>query len=279
MARGEIDREDVAVLVVVVFQGLDFLMAELGVLARWMGGLWRRYEEGRGFEGGGGVGEASLGRTQERSWRGRAISTASSISAPSSRRSSSSEELLSEDVVQFSSLSSVLSSAARVERVMARGKLGAKEDLKRRLMRFDEREGWTEDDSEYEVSWDLMRCDFRELAPETTSMSDVELCPLPRWVPMVADQRGLLRVVLARLRMNDCRFSCMLRSSLALSSIVRSLLLALSLRGTRRTLFRLLSAPTRNVLDSTNDSCVGGRGKSEGRVLSILVPRVVTEPP
>jgi hypothetical protein len=127
-----------------------------------------------------------------------------------------------------------------------------------------------------------MRFDFRELAPETTSMSDVELCPLARWVPMVADQRGLLRVVLARLRMNDCRFSCMLRSSLALSSIVRSLLLALalalSLRGTRRTLFRLLSAPTRNVLDSTNDSCVGGRGKSEGRVLSMLVPRVVTEP-
>lgn len=109
-------------------------------------------------------------------------------------------------------------------------------------------------------------------------MSDVELCPLPRWVPIVADQRGLLKVVLARLRMNDCRFSCILRSSLALSSIVRSLLLALSLRGTRRTLFRLLSAPTRNVLDSTNDSCVGGRGKSEGRVLSILVPRVVTEP-
>jgi hypothetical protein len=120
MARGEIDREDVAVLVVVVFQGLDFLMAELGVLARWMGGLWRRYEEGRGFEGGGGVGEASLGRTQERSWRGRAISTASSISAPSSRRSSSSSELLSEDVVQFSSLSSVLSSAARVERTRIR---------------------------------------------------------------------------------------------------------------------------------------------------------------
>lgn len=38
MARGEIGREEVAVLVV-VFQGLDFLMAELGVLARWIGGL------------------------------------------------------------------------------------------------------------------------------------------------------------------------------------------------------------------------------------------------
>lgn len=121
-----------------------------------------------------------------------------------------------------------------------------------------------------------MRFDFRELAPETTSMSDVELCPLPRWVPMVADQRGLLRVVLARLRMNDWRFSCMLRSSLALSSIVQSLL-ALSLRGTRRTLLRL-SVPTRNNLEPTNDSCVGGRGKSEGRVLSMLVPRVVNEP-
>lgn len=123
-----------------------------------------------------------------------------------------------------------------------------------------------------------MRLDFRELAPDTTSMSDVELCPLPRWVPIVADHSGLLSVVLARLRMNDCRFSCMLRSSLVLSSIVRSLLLVLSLRGTRRTLFRLLSAPTRNDLDSTNDSCVGGRGKSEGRVLSMLVPRVVNEP-
>jgi hypothetical protein len=41
MARGEIERDEVAVLAV-VFQGLDFLMAELGVLARWMGGLWRR---------------------------------------------------------------------------------------------------------------------------------------------------------------------------------------------------------------------------------------------
>jgi hypothetical protein len=86
-----------------------------------------------------------LGRTQERSWRGRAISSASSISASSSWRSLSSEELLSEDVVQLSSLSS---SAARVERVMARGKLGAKEDLKRRLIRLEEREGWMEEDSE-----------------------------------------------------------------------------------------------------------------------------------
>ena len=143
-ARGEIEREEVAVLVV-VFQGLDFLMTELGVLARWIGGLWRRYEEGGGFEGGG-VGEASLGRTQERSWRGRAISTASSISVSASRWSSlSSEELLSEDVVQLSSLSS---SGARVERMMARGKLGAKEDLKRRLMWFEEREGWMDEDSE-----------------------------------------------------------------------------------------------------------------------------------
>lgn len=91
------------------------------------------------------MGEASLGSTQERSWRGRAISSASSIAASASRRSLSSEELLSEDVVQLSSLSS---SAARVEWVMARGKLGAKEDLKRRLMRFEEREGWMEDDSE-----------------------------------------------------------------------------------------------------------------------------------
>lgn len=97
-----------------------------------------------------------------------------------------------------------------------------------------------------------MRFDFRESAPETTSMSDVELCPLPRWVPIVADQRGLLSVVLARLRMNDCRFSCMLRSSLALSSTVRSLL-ALSLRATKRTLFRL-SVPARNDLEPTNDS-------------------------
>ena len=143
-ARGEIEREEVAVLVV-VFQGLDFLMTELGVLARWIGGLWWRYEEGGGLEGGG-VGEASLGRTQERSWRGRAISTASSISVSASRWSSlSSEELLSEDVVQLSSLSS---SGARVERVMARGKLGANEDLKRRLMRFEEREGWMDEDSE-----------------------------------------------------------------------------------------------------------------------------------
>ena len=86
-----------------------------------------------------------MGRTQERSRRGRAISSASSISASSSWRSLSSEELLSEDVVQLSSLSS---SAARVERVMARGKLGAKEDLKRRLIRFEEREGWIDEDSE-----------------------------------------------------------------------------------------------------------------------------------
>lgn len=41
MARGEMDREEVAVLAVRL-QGLGFLMAELGVLARWMGGLWRR---------------------------------------------------------------------------------------------------------------------------------------------------------------------------------------------------------------------------------------------
>jgi hypothetical protein len=77
------EREEVELLA--VFQGLDFLMAELGVLARCMGGLWRRYEDGGGFEGGGGVGEASLGSTQERSWRGRAISSASSISVSASR--------------------------------------------------------------------------------------------------------------------------------------------------------------------------------------------------
>lgn len=41
MARGEMERDEVAVLAV-VFQGLIFLTAELGVLARWMGGLWRR---------------------------------------------------------------------------------------------------------------------------------------------------------------------------------------------------------------------------------------------
>lgn len=91
------------------------------------------------------MGEASLGSTQDLSWRGRAISSASSISASTSRRSLSSEELLSEEVVQLSSLSSF---AARVERVMARGKLGANEDLKRRLMRFEDGKGWMEEDSE-----------------------------------------------------------------------------------------------------------------------------------
>lgn len=40
-ARGEIECDEVAMLAV-AFQGLVFLITELGVLARYMGGLWRR---------------------------------------------------------------------------------------------------------------------------------------------------------------------------------------------------------------------------------------------
>jgi hypothetical protein len=67
---------------------------------------------------GGGVGDASFGRTQERSWRGRAISSASSISALRSML-----EELSDEVSHLSLSAS--SSFARVDRVMTRGKLGA----------------------------------------------------------------------------------------------------------------------------------------------------------
>jgi hypothetical protein len=64
------------------------------------------------------VGDASFGITQERSCLGRAISSASSISALRSML-----EELSDDV---SHLSLSASSSARVDRVMTRGKLGAK---------------------------------------------------------------------------------------------------------------------------------------------------------
>ena len=131
-ASVEIEREEEAVV-----QGLGLLTterAELGaVLARWLEGC--RCEGGAV---GGGVGEASFGRTQERSCRGRAISSASSISAS---RSAAALELLSEDVSQ-SSLS------ARVDFVMARGKLGAKVERMRWLRRLEERVGWIEEDSE-----------------------------------------------------------------------------------------------------------------------------------
>ena len=131
-ASVEIEREEEAVV-----QGLGLLTterAELGaVLARWLEGC--RCEGGAV---GGGVGEASFGRTQERSCRGRAISSASSISAS---RSAAALELLSEDVSQ-SSLS------ARVDFVMARGKLGANVERMRWLRRLEERVGWMEEDSE-----------------------------------------------------------------------------------------------------------------------------------
>lgn len=118
-----------------VVQGLGLRTdkAELGVLTRWL--------EGRRCEGGavgGGVGDASFGRTQERSCRGSAISSASSISAS---RSAAALELLSEEVSQ-SSLS------ARVDFVMARGKFGAKVERMRWLRRLEERVGWMEEDSE-----------------------------------------------------------------------------------------------------------------------------------
>ena len=86
---------------------------------------------------GGGVGDASFGRTQERSCRGRAISSASSISASRS----AALELLSEEVSQ-SSLS------ARVDFVRARGKFGAKVERMRWLRRLEERVGWMDEDSE-----------------------------------------------------------------------------------------------------------------------------------
>ena len=89
---------------------------------------------------GGGVGEASFGRTHERSCRGRAISSASSISASRSAAAPA-LELLSDEVSQ-SSLS------ARVDFVMARGKLGAKVERMRWLRRLEERVGWMEEDSE-----------------------------------------------------------------------------------------------------------------------------------
>jgi hypothetical protein len=57
---------------------------------------------------GGGVGDASFGRTQERSWRGRAISSASSISALRSML-----EELSDEVSHLSLSAS--SSFARVD--------------------------------------------------------------------------------------------------------------------------------------------------------------------
>jgi hypothetical protein len=104
-ARGEIEREEA----VVHGFGLRMEGFEFGVLARWLEAC--RCEGGAV---GGGVGDASLGSTHERSCRGRAISSASSISA-----SRSSLELLSEEVSQ-SSLS------PNVERVTARGKFGAK---------------------------------------------------------------------------------------------------------------------------------------------------------
>jgi len=133
-ASGEIEREEEEAVV----QGFGLRTtterAELGVvLARWLEGC--RCEGGAV---GGGVGEASLGRTHERSCRGRAISSASSISASTS---AAALELLSEEVSQ-SSLS------ARVDFVMARGKLGAKVERMRWLRRLEERVGWMEEDSE-----------------------------------------------------------------------------------------------------------------------------------
>lgn len=136
-ARGEMEREDAEA----VGQGLGLRIetgaerAEVGMLARWLEEGWRC--EG-GAVVGGGVGDASFGRTQERSCRGRAISSASSISAS---RSAAALELLSEDVSQSSLW-------AKVDFVMARGKLGAKVERMHWLRRLEERVGWMEEDSE-----------------------------------------------------------------------------------------------------------------------------------
>jgi len=92
------------------------------------------------------------------------------------------------------------------------------------------------------------------------SVEEVWLAPL--WMPREADHRGLLSVVLARLRMKDWRFSSRERLSLMLS-----------LRATRRTLFRL-SFAAKADLEPPKDECVGGRGKSEGCMLRTLVASV-----
>lgn len=138
-ARGDIEREDAEAA---VDRGLDLRIeigtesAEVGVavLARWLEDGWRC----EGGAVGGGVGDASFGRTQDLSCLGSAISSASSISAS---RSPAALELLSEDVSQ-SSLS------ARVDFVIARGKLGANVERMRWLRRLEERVGWREEDSE-----------------------------------------------------------------------------------------------------------------------------------
>jgi hypothetical protein len=111
-----------------------------------------------------------------------------------------------------------------------------------------------------------MRFELLEGGAEVPSTSVVEPWPLRLWGPSEAEKSGLLKVVLARFLINDIRFSSKERSSLMLS-----------LRATMRRLFRF-SVPASINLEPATEVCVGGRGKSEGRMLSTLVASVANEP-
>jgi len=100
----------------------------------------------------------------------------------------------------------------------------------------------------------------------------VELCPSRLWFEDTlapCEKSGLCKLVLARLRMNDCRFSAS-----GLSSFVESL------RSTSRILLLLSASVMKRVgidFDFAKVDCVGGRGKSDGLVESTLVPLVLNE--
>lgn len=178
---------------------------------------------------GGGVGEASLGNTQERSWRGRAISATKSWLVELATDSQSS---LSSSKMSSWSMTWTLSSATR-------GKSGANVERNRWLRRMEDRVCPSADeDFECEVSWLLGRL-IRFESWVLTSVPDPHAL---LWFPIAAAQRGLPSRVRRRLWrkdwMKDRLFSSKVRS---LRLCRRDSSLTLSLRPTNRTLFRWLS--------------------------------------
>jgi len=118
----------------------------------------------------------------------------------------------------------------------------------------------------------VIRLDRRGLRPAKVSRSELEPCAFVLVTPSEArepcEKSGLCRLVLALLRMKDCLFSCIDRTSAMLS-----------LGAINRMLFRFpaLSIDMFGIDPPVNVDLVGGRGKSDGLVDSTLVPLVLRD--
>lgn len=203
------------------------------------------------------MGDASPGTTKLRSCRGSANWAAKSSS-------------LSESNVLQESDTSISSAPPSIDLVIARGKLGANTERNLVLSRRESRGGGSSDeDSEYVVAILLPSRERRWLLLVDTFADDCSFCLLFTEAREPCANKGLAQLVLARLRMNDCLFSCSDRSSGMLSLLPTSLILPRFSASVRESVGTDLIPP--------KVERVGGRGKSDGFVDRTLVPLVLKD--